>query len=602
VNLPALQLQVAMGIPLHRCADVRAFFCADPAGEEALDFDALTPRPPLGHCVAARITAENPEEGFKPTSGAIHELSFRGVPGVTAYFSVGPTSSGVHQFADSQFGHVFALAPRRDDAVALLVSALADLSVRGEIHTNTKYLQSLLERPAFLADSHDTAWLDGLIAQQDRAQGVESHVAVICGAVLVADERHCSMQAAALASLERGVAPEQHAVNFSEHSFELLYKGSKYVLRVTMGGPNLFYVWLNGDRVETEAMKLPDGGLDVLLDGRTHIVYRQPAKLGLMADVDGWPCFFPEDADPTRMTAPSTGKLLRYLVPSGGFVSEGSPFAEIESMKMVMPLLATSSGTITHTRTPGAALEAGDLLCTVMLDDPAAVRQVELFRGRFPPLRARQLTAGIPEGSFYLKFHVALAGMRRLLAGYDCAGDPLAELLDVCASPQLVADDFSEQRAALSARAPAPALAQLDAVGASLAQLSATWSGPRRSPAQLDDVASSVKAAEDWLAAWGPAGEYPEMEAFVERFRDGLATHECAVLTSFLTGFLDVEAPFAAAETFSDAVLSLAAANKAQGTGSKALDAALSPAMEALSNFSNLFGGGWLSSQQAGSR
>ena len=177
--------------------------------------------------------------------------------------------------------------------------------------------------------------------------------------MLVADERHCTMQADILASLTRGVAPEAHAVNLSEHSFELIYEGAKYSLRVTMGGPALFYIWLNGDLVETETMKLPDGGLTIMLDGRTHLVYRQATKVGIMAHVDGWPCYFPEDVDPTRMNAPSTGKLLRYLVPSGGYVTEGRPYAEVESMKMVMPLLATSTGTITHTRTPGAALDAG---------------------------------------------------------------------------------------------------------------------------------------------------------------------------------------------------------------------------------------------------
>ena len=562
VNIPSVQLQIAMGIPMHRITDVRAFFQADPAGTDALDFDNLEMRQPLGHCMAARITAENAEAGFKPTSGAIQELTFRGVPGVTAYFSVGSANSGVHQFADSQFGHVFALAPTRDASIALLVSALSELSIRGEIHTNHKYLQSLLERPQFLSDKHDTAWLDGLIANADAARRVDTHVAVICGAVLLADQRHVSMQAAIVASLERGVAPEAHAVNLSEHSFELLYQGLKYRLRVTMGGPALFYIWCNGDLIETEVMKLPDGGLDVLLDGRTHLVYRQPVKVGMMAHVDGWPCFFPDDVDPTRMTAPSTGKLLRYLVPSGGYITEGAPYAEVESMKMVMPLLATSTGTITHTRTPGAALDAGDVLCTVMLEDPSAIKQAELFKGKFPPLQPRRLTAGIREGSYYLRFHVALAGLRRVLAGYDCMGDPLAELLEVMSSPQLVADDFAEQRAAVSARAPAAALEELDGVGASLRSVCATWSGPKRSLAQLDDVALAVKLAAEWCAKHGPGGEFGEVDAFVQRYQGGLYLHETSVLTSLLTGFLDVEQPFAAAETFSDAVLALASAHK----------------------------------------
>jgi acetyl-CoA carboxylase/biotin carboxylase 1 len=102
VNVPATQLQIAMGLRLHRIGGIRAFFGKDPAGEDEIDFDNTEPIPPKGHCVAVRITAENAEDGFKPTSGAIHQLAFRGVPGVTAFFSVGSANSSVHQFADSQ--------------------------------------------------------------------------------------------------------------------------------------------------------------------------------------------------------------------------------------------------------------------------------------------------------------------------------------------------------------------------------------------------------------------------------------------------------------------------------------------------------------------
>lgn len=158
-------------------------------------------------------------------------------------------------------------------------------------------------------------------------------------------------------------------------------------------------------------------------------MHREPAKTGLKCHVDGWPCVFPEDFDPTVLLAPSSGKIVRYLVPSGGHIDEGRPYIEVESMKMILPLLATSAGTITHTKTPGAAIEAGTVVGTVMLYDPSAVKKTEVFTGKFPPLAPRRLTSGISEGSFYLKFHLAVAGIRKILAGYDCTGDPLESLL-----------------------------------------------------------------------------------------------------------------------------------------------------------------------------
>ena len=90
VNLPAAQLQVAMGIPLHHIPEVRELYGKNrfedastvAAGDSSIDFATTARLPPAGHCIAVRITAENAEAGFKPTSGGIQELNFRSTPSV----------------------------------------------------------------------------------------------------------------------------------------------------------------------------------------------------------------------------------------------------------------------------------------------------------------------------------------------------------------------------------------------------------------------------------------------------------------------------------------------------------------------------------------
>lgn len=85
VNLPAAQLQIAMGLPLHRIKDIRLLYGADPYSSSEIDFDFSKEdsvqsqrRPtPKGHTTACRITSEDPGEGFKPSSGMMHELNFR---------------------------------------------------------------------------------------------------------------------------------------------------------------------------------------------------------------------------------------------------------------------------------------------------------------------------------------------------------------------------------------------------------------------------------------------------------------------------------------------------------------------------------------------
>ena len=90
-----------MGIPLSRIPEIRQMYNKDPYGTDAIDLYNDPQRPPHGHVIAARVTAENPDAGFKPTSGRINELTFRNAPGVWGYFSV--TSLGsLHDFADSQ--------------------------------------------------------------------------------------------------------------------------------------------------------------------------------------------------------------------------------------------------------------------------------------------------------------------------------------------------------------------------------------------------------------------------------------------------------------------------------------------------------------------
>lgn len=58
--------------------------------QEAVQFDLseVDSQKPKGHVVAVRVTSEDPDDGFKPTSGQVQELSFRSKPNVWAYFSV----------------------------------------------------------------------------------------------------------------------------------------------------------------------------------------------------------------------------------------------------------------------------------------------------------------------------------------------------------------------------------------------------------------------------------------------------------------------------------------------------------------------------------
>ena len=552
VNLPAVQLQLAMGIPLHKIPDIRRFFRQDDIhGVSKIDFDTSTPIDPLGHCVAGRITAEDPDSGFKPTSGVIHELHFRSLPGVNGSFSVG-TSGGVHQFADSQFGHVFSFKPSRGDAITLLAHALSELTVRGEIHCNKRYLAQLLGKPKFLADEHDTAWLDGLIAANDRSESLPEHIVVACGAVMRSSRRHEKLEAEVAAYLTRGVPPETWMTNLSEHNFELIYNDVKYSLRVTMGSETLFYLHINGSLIEAEVLGLHDGGLKVLLDGRAYSVHPEDTKVGMKIHVNGFPCFFPDDFDATKLVAQGPGKLLKYLVGDGERVAANEPYCEIEVMKTVMPLLATTTGKISHVAPIGAILEAGDVLCDVAVEDTTGVRQTKPFTGEFQKMQSRSLTGMLPEDSPLVKFARNSTGVQQILAGYDFNGDPTEVLFDVLGTLPLVVDDFMESRESVISRARPKARDELRQIAE---QMSASIIGQASGENTTDAVSVAVSRVRHLIYEYG--ADFAPLAAFCERHEGGLSQSRARVLTRYLESFLEIEEPFSSCVSTEDAIMFL---------------------------------------------
>ncbi|KIY93907.1 biotin carboxylase [Monoraphidium neglectum] len=185
VNIPSVQLLIGMGVPLWRIPQVRATFQGVEARLEVEQFDmeATPQRLPDSHVVAVRITSENANNGFKPTAGRIDELMFKPTPEVWGYFSV-KSGGGIHEFSDSQFGHLFAKGETREAAIRAMVVALRDVRVRGEIHTIIDYAVDMLTSPDFVQNRIHTGWLDARIAANVKAERPPWHLCVIGSAVV----------------------------------------------------------------------------------------------------------------------------------------------------------------------------------------------------------------------------------------------------------------------------------------------------------------------------------------------------------------------------------------------------------------------------------
>ncbi|KAK3859492.1 hypothetical protein Pcinc_034403 [Petrolisthes cinctipes] len=458
INLPAAQLQVAMGIPMHRIRCVRVLYGESPWGDNTIDFDQPKRKPvPKGHCIAARITSENPDEGFKPSSGTVQELNFRSSKNVWGYFSVS-ASGGLHEYADSQFGHCFSWGENREAARENLVIALKELSIRGDFRTTVEYLITLLETETFQNNSIDTGWLDHLIASQVKGKKPDTMLAVMCGSVLIADNNIQDAFSNFYNSLEKGqVLPLKSLNNVVE--VDLISEGIKYHLLVTRSGPTQYFLVMNNTHKSVDFFRMSDAGLLLSVDGVSQVSYLKDEVDKYRITIGHQTCVFEKENDPTTLRTAAPGKLINYLQEDGSHVFVGQPYAEIESMKMVMTLTVNESGCVYHLKRPGAVLNAGDIIGRLDLDDASIVTKAQLYDGGFPPSKS-----ALPREDEKLNhiYHTRRAILDNVLDGY-CPPDEyftpmvketVQKLMSVLRDPNLPLLELQEVIASISGRIP----------------------------------------------------------------------------------------------------------------------------------------------------
>ncbi|KAL9191373.1 hypothetical protein ACHAXT_001079 [Thalassiosira profunda] len=487
VNLPAAQLQVAMGIPLYHIPEIRELYgknrfedAADIAGGKShIDFGVTERVPAYGHCIAVRITAENAEAGFKPTSGGIQELNFRSTPNVWGYFSM-DSSGSIHEFADSQFGHLFASGPDREAARRNMCMALKELSIRGDISTTVDYIGKLIELDDFIGNNIDTGWLDRIIkeggikiasaASQDalkRTSSMSGHLTngtlAAIGATVVAFDQCSEDEATFLALLERGQLPPLNLLKMVR-DVELILDGVKYKLACTRTGASEFQIAVAGNAgkfVTSTVRMLSDGGYLIGHGGKSRVAYRTSkagAAGGMRLSVAGRTIAFSPDYDPSSLRTDVAGKLVKKLVPDGAFVKKGGAYAEIEVMKMFMPLKVEESGVISWANNEGAALAAGDLLANLELENPDNVSTATVFEGDLDVSGWGSLDAGASSGSGrpHITLKKALGKLKNGMAGYVLSPGAIdltmKDIASAVTDPALPAYEIDEQLSVLNGR------------------------------------------------------------------------------------------------------------------------------------------------------
>uniref|UniRef100_A0A671PIP9 acetyl-CoA carboxylase n=1 Tax=Sinocyclocheilus anshuiensis TaxID=1608454 RepID=A0A671PIP9_9TELE len=546
VNLPVAQLQIAMGIPLHRIKDIRVMYGMQPWGDSPIDFDGLSTTPsPRGHVIAARITSENPDEGFKPSSGTVQELNFRSNKNVWGYFSVA-AAGGLHEFADSQFGHCFSWGENREEAISNMVVALKELSIRGDFRTTVEYLIKLLETESFQHNSIDTGWLDRLISEKMQAERPDTMLGVVSGALHVADVNLRNSVSNFLHSLERGQVLPAHTL-LNTVDVELIYEGTKYVLKVTRQCPNSYVVIMNNS-AEVDVHRLSDGGLLLSYDGSSYTTYMKEEVDRYRIIIGNKTCVFEKENDPSLLRSPSAGKLIQYTVEDGGHLFAGQCYAEIEVMKMVMTLTASESGCIHYVKRAGAVLEPGCIIAKLQLDDPMCLFQAELFTGTLPSVQSVALRGE----KLHRVFHSTLDHLVHIMNGY-CLPEPffsaklkewVERLMKTLRDPSLPLLELQDIMTSVSGRIP-PAVEK--SIKKEMAQYASNITSvlcqfPSQQVANiLDSHAATLNRKSEREVFFMNTQSIVQL---VQKYRSGIRGHMKAVVMDLLRQYLRVEVQF----------------------------------------------------------
>jgi acetyl-CoA carboxylase/biotin carboxylase 1 len=539
VNLPAAQLQVAMGIPLSCIKDIRILYGLN-AGTSDIDFEFKKPisyhiqrKPrPKGHVISCRITAENPDAGFKPNSGKVSELNFRSNNNVWGYFSIS-SSGGIHEFADSQFGHIFSYGETRDQARKNMIMALKEISIRGEFRTTIEYLVRILEMDEYKSNKVNTSWMDSLIAQHFDVEKPVQILSVVCGAVSKAFTKFQENMEEYTTILDKGQMPNPLLLS-NVISVEFIINGIKYKLSVIRNGPEDYSIMVNGSTVKVVCRKLADEGILILVDEKSHVVYLKEEPQTTIMTLDSKTVSLEKESDPTKLRSPSPGKLIRYLVNDGDHVNAGDEYAEIEVMKMYMPLTASESGIITLTKIPGAVLENGEVLGNLKLDDPSKVKSAIPFTGTLN-LGPSQIFSDKPNYQFRNIYRI----LCNVLDGYyyqDSLNTIVRQLEEVLRNYELPKTELHDVLSALTGRIPG----KLEDF---LRDVLEHWN-----EAIEENVQYIQKEIEKYRMEMGEGEQRSLFEVHMipfnkvlEKYKDGLKSHERSVFVSLLEKYYNVE-------------------------------------------------------------
>jgi 3-methylcrotonyl-CoA carboxylase alpha subunit len=291
-----------------------------------------------GHAVEARLYAEDPANGFLPSTGSIVALELPDDVRVDSGIEAG---DAVTPFYDPMIAKLIAHAPTREAALDRLAGALDRTLVAG-VRSNAAFLAALCRADEFRRGKIDTGFIDRSLA------------------ALGATAQRCDKAAAAL-GVARLLASEVGSEAIPPDDDDGGESGSPWIARdgFQLGGKRTLTVLIVIDGEDaTATVSYAKDGVRVAVDGTAPAADAKVFTAANDAYVlrhgrqtrvrikDFAATAVEAGAGDGIVKAPMHGKVLELLVTVGERVIVGQPLAVIEAMKMEHTLRAPFAGVV----------------------------------------------------------------------------------------------------------------------------------------------------------------------------------------------------------------------------------------------------------------
>jgi 3-methylcrotonyl-CoA carboxylase alpha subunit len=312
----------------------------------------------IGAAVEARLYAEDPENGFLPSSGKIYAL--RLPQGEALRVDAGVEEGGeVTPFYDPMIAKIIAHGATREEALNRLSRALSETAVAGP-RVNAAFLKALCDSEEFRAGAFDTGFIDANLEKLGATPRPLDVAAALEGA------RHLIAIRAAKFAAPASSDPWSLADNF-----ELTGRRALGVEALVDGKPlHLVATSVRGKRqlaVKGESARADDRGPTTVIEAEERVFVLRASRQTEVRLVDPLDSAAEALAEGSGIVeAPMHGRLLALFVRDGDVVEKGARLAIVEAMKMEHALNAPRAGRVAGVaHAVGAQLQQGVRLMAI---------------------------------------------------------------------------------------------------------------------------------------------------------------------------------------------------------------------------------------------